>query len=866
MPRPAQLLPALLAALTLATVALAQDATGVFVRFQLMEPAATSYYVRLAGYIHVDPWYLPAAIIPEGADKKPVLRLPSGEFTPWFDLRQHAGKRLHTRVNRAGGLAEFPNVTADFITGLKSNDTKVVIELATEPDPKTVVRRFEETFRGTLTSFLVSPRLQADAAELETAAQMTDRRLAWAREASGGKRMSPSNLLVQTSLWGAQRPELNAKEGEVLWLLGFNVVGGQPAEIRERYAFRTPGHSWANFGPAVTRENAEAQMEKAGKRRPGAEGVDPYAPGVPFNFSDEITAPAIGTNAAGLASFRAWLKTHGARAKDLGVRDLAEVVPIESPTALRTRQEQGRATANRVFYFSSRFRQESAIEKFRWLTEAFRRHVSTNALTSTLPADHPYFSGTGFGMGMGPNPAWGSTPLAADWFDLARSHALDTIGIEDWMGLQYMYGPGYTWEGFQLMGFQAAIMRSGSRGEMPVIAWITPSDGTNICLKSASALCQGAKHFFYWSYGPTATCTENYWSDLRGAYDGVVTMSRQLAKAEHILAPGRMRPTRVALLYSISSDLWQPFGYVHMLERRQLYLALVHEQYLVDMLTEEDVLAGRLKDYAALYTADPCIRADAMDAISDWVAGGGRLLGTCAAGSRNEFDEPVSGLAKAFGIRPEIVTTNVPGAYHIRAGLNPIAYIDAVTPADPAADPAPSFGVVGTQVSFTPKGAQVIATFSNGAPAVVVNRYRKGTATYVGGCPGLSYAKDAKFVPRELKEQWPAAQRAFITATARAAGAPKVVELSHPVVEAGVYDAPGGTALVLGNFTYTPIADLKVKLAVSRAPARVTSAERGSLKFTTSSAPVGSPAACPIEVQFALPLGLNDIVLVEQLP
>ena len=69
------------------------------------------------------------------------------------------------------------------------------------------------------------------------------------------------------------------------------------------------------------------------------------------------------------------------------------------------------------------------------------------------------------------------------------------------MGLQYMYGPNTTWEGFELMGFQAAIFRSGSRGALPIMAWITPSDETNLRLKTTSALCQGAKHFFY---GPTA--------------------------------------------------------------------------------------------------------------------------------------------------------------------------------------------------------------------------------------------------------------------------------------------------------------------------------------------------------------------------
>src|SRR5581483_10687555 len=125
--------------------------------------------------------------------------------------------------------------------------------------------------------------------------------------------------------------------------------------------------------------------------------------------------------------------------------------------------------------------------------------------------------------------------------------------------------------------------------------------------------------------GPTATSTENYWSDLRSAYDGIVRMTRQLASAEHVIAPGGVRRTRLALLYSVSSDLWQPYGYIHMLERRAAYLALVHHQYQVDMLTEDDIVRGRLGDYDVLYTADPNISRRAATASADWVRAGGAI-------------------------------------------------------------------------------------------------------------------------------------------------------------------------------------------------------------------------------------------------
>jgi len=443
---------------------------------------------------------------------------------------------------------------------------------------------------------------------------------------------------------------------------------------------------------------------------------------------------------------------------------------------------------------------------------------------------------------------------------LARARVVDVIGIEDWLGLNFMYGPSYTWEGFQLVGFQAAMFRSGSRGELPIITWITPSDETNLRLKSASALCQGAKHFFYWTYGPTATSTENYWSDLRGAYDGIVAITRQLAGAEGIIAPGRSRPTRVALLYSLSSDLWQPFGYVQMAERRLTYLSLIHDQYLVDMLTERDVEEGRLGDYDALYVTDPCISAAACDSIRSWVQNGGWLYGACAAGSRNEFNEESPGLAEAFGIAPRVEVEVQPGRFDVRGALNKMEWLDQVR----LVSGRENFGALGVKVKMTPATAKVTGTFIDGTPAVVTNHFGKGGAMYVATCPAVSYSKDARFAPAELKEKWPTAQRRFINSLAGASGAPRLVQLSHPVVEAGIFESPAGAALVLANFTYERIRQLEIGFPVKRTPKHVRSLERGPLKFKTERAPANLAAlGYGGMVRCAVDLGLNDVVLFE---
>jgi hypothetical protein len=291
-------------------------------------------------------------------------------------------------------------------------------------------------------------------------------------------------------------------------------------------------------------------------------------------------------------------------------------------------------------------------------------------------------------------------------------------------------------------------------------------------------------------------------------------------------------------------------------------LSLIHDQYLVDMVTEEDVAAGRLGEYQVLYVTDPCISGRAVSKIVEWVVGGGRIYGSCDAGSRNEFDEPVVGLAKVFGVRKKGKVTVQPGRYHIRGALNGMKFLDQVQ-----ADAKVSFGAIGIKIPIdAAPTANVAGKFGDGSPAIVRNNFGRGQAVYAATCPGISYAKDAKFVPSELKENWPAVQREFINLEAKRAKASRLVELSHPVVEAGLYDAKAGTALVLANFTYKPIKGLKVTLRLPnpRGPKIVKSVTSGQLKFTSAApAAVLSLPQYPHTVTFTVDLGLTDIILVE---
>ena len=73
-PHLARLLVLLLVALALSS---ASANSGVYVRFKLLEPTETTYYIQVGGYIHVEPWTLPGAVWPAGADGDRAKRIGS---------------------------------------------------------------------------------------------------------------------------------------------------------------------------------------------------------------------------------------------------------------------------------------------------------------------------------------------------------------------------------------------------------------------------------------------------------------------------------------------------------------------------------------------------------------------------------------------------------------------------------------------------------------------------------------------------------------------------------------------------------------------------------------------------------------------
>ena len=336
------------------------------------------------------------------------------------------------------------------------------------------------------------------------------------------------------------------------------------------------------------------------------------------------------------------------------------------------------------------------------------------------------------------------------------------------------------------------------------------------------ALGHGMKIANLFEFRPVqAAYTENHVS-LPRMYLEVRRSIYELSSFEDIVQDGRIRWGNTALWYSATGDAWQDHARPFDSQKRLLYAAITHQQLALDIVDEEDALKGTLRGYTVLYLTDAHVSDAASSAIADWVRRGGHLFATANAGMFNQFDQPNETLRGLLGVEQHGIDAPANSRVVLDKRNLPFAKVfDTVTwqsPAGPMAIP-----VVGTRSRFTAEGSQVTGTFADGSPAVSVRTVGKGTATYVGFLPSLSYFKPAiplrpvdrgttddamaHFIPT----QFDPGAHALIGSPAQ--GVPRDVECSNHLVQATVIESAHGIAIPLVNWSGAPIKGLTVTLA-----------------------------------------------------
>lgn len=817
------------------------------------------YFYMFADHMR-EPWYENMRVSKDGLADSVWARkeayLAGGESSPWADLTNKlyddsdTNFRIFATVNYRNPDASTSHYALDFATA--ANDAAIV---------KTV----ERNGKGSGIAVRIPPDMaegRRPKADYEYAAE-TKAFTAGLPKISFGKRPTLFPLMFGLGLdENSNSPQAFVDELASVRYLGLSGLDGPLSEtlVKNGILFGSAGcFQWylgtnpKNGAPSYKRPKLD-QMEASAKKAGEELSKNPHAARHFYSMlMDEAAAsdlPTLAADDVDQQAFKDYVRSLGLAPADLGV---ANENAIEIATAPKDNP--------RLYYWSQRYRAHTVASFFRLQTEFVRKYFPANVKATQNYSDGAVYLGNMYLQGndyyewfRGAGVAQASR-LPADKMS-APHGALDLAWSEDWSNGAST---------FQCCGWNVALLRSATKYlKQPIGMYVITSYGrtpADVKMKALSDISQGAKSLYFFSYSPSACGHEPGWYDNHRMFPMIAELTREVGAVEDLLLPAMPRKAEVAIVYSVASDIWGVGhgNYVYGMERMHTYLALRHAQIPVDIVSEDDVIAGGLKGYRAAYLFGPNMKLEAATKIVEWTRAGGHLVVTANAATRDEYDQPMKVLEPILGV------TRAP-AEELAVLQNSGYYIPIVLkPQDTVSVGAATFDVLGTRQKVTATdAARVVATFKDGTPAVTVSQCGKGSVTSVGFLPALSYMRRAmeargqdgnargtsitiplpKCVrdaalgrdPIPMKEysynpwEYDAAQREFIVAPARIASRP--VFCDRPLVEATYMESPAGVVIPLANYGLIPISKLAVTIAVKQTPTAVFSSRQGKLTYT----------------------------------
>ena len=166
-------------------------------------------------------------------------------------------------------------------------------------------------------------------------------------------------------------------------------------------------------------------------------------------------------------------------------------------------------------------------------------------------------------------------------------------------------------------------------------------------------LAHGVKYLHLYAFAPCFSSPAGDYVDADGGtYEGVLTATYELGQWDDILAESvpHAAGVKVAFLFSESGDIFQDNYGTAGAAKRSLYIALVHSQIAMDVLTEEDLADGSLNSYSVLYICHAHVNDAASAAVAKWVHAGGTVVSSVNGGLRNQQNKTNVALSTVFGI------------------------------------------------------------------------------------------------------------------------------------------------------------------------------------------------------------------------
>lgn len=502
-------------------------------------------------------------------------------------------------------------------------------------------------------------------------------------------------------------------------------------------------------------------------------------------------------------AFRSWLEAQGVKPADLGKPSWDEVFILTLPEGIRTEPDRQR------YLWSRRYSGWLTPHMFGLAAEGIHNNAPNKEMKNFVA-----LSGHALYLG--------SVTMPLDMFQLAREGGSLMPGVSDWMS----YG-GWRFDSHESVAYSAAFYNAGGRtyggGEprsFPMMHCVYPAT-----IRSYTMLANQVKHISYFWYGPSFVGTEAYWSEGQGHYPEVSQTCNRAALVDDLLAPGRMRPSRVALLYAHSTEYWNPAeSYA---EKRALFLGLMHSYYQPEVITEDQVLKeDALTYYDALYVAEPNVSTAVQARIRAWVEAGGLLWAEHNALSLNEVNLPQDLLLDTIGLDRDLPDLPDPKSVARRGRKTAKPKTDKPAPAKMLATGEAPGKLAPYTVSGVPvpvmecPGAKVLASYDTGTPAWLEKGLGKGAVVYIGHRAGRTYVERATIIGG-WPTVWSDFGREVLEQPLLARHVERELVLSEPCVVASPLTTAAGTAVVLYSTRPYALPSVTLSLKEAKAPVAV---------------------------------------------
>ena len=828
-------------------VSVPPDDAPTLVRVTLGPGYERPVYIHIFADHYRPPWYEHYSLGREGGvlalTVKPEEMLTAGERTPWCALTpilwSDSGAMLY--------------VTARHTYTEPADRLHATVEFATAPDDAAVVRTLTFDHQPGGTALYVPPHLLTaeNIAHLKTAreiAEETGRRadaFPWPAHGRKPERfpffvtadLSPFSIRLDAAVAARERKTL----------AHFGFTDGYLRRIGGVWHLKNGSYCQ----PDIETMKTQAAEQAAAFRRDGGK-VEEI---VLCELTDEPTGQPLEVIAADpfyRERFRDWLKASGKTPAELLVDDWQDVKLVTGPQ---------RCAHPALYYYSQRFRTR-ALGDFM----ATQRRILENAYGRSLPTVANFSDGVIYRANF--------YEQGVDYFELLETPDQNAIWGEDWANLASTY---------QCAAFNVDLMRAAARGRGQVIGHhLIAHDGRtpwDIKLKATSELARGVKILNSFHYGPSWATHEggpywrtHVWQARPETWTANAALTREVGAVEDMLLAAMPAPAKVALVYSSASDVWTIEGNLaYGFDRMHTWLALAHAQMPVDILSESQVAAGLLDGYQVCYLFGPNLTRAAAEKIGPWVQRGGVLWLSAGAAAADEYDRPLTALAKMLPAeRGEVIEEE--------KYTSPGRYLAILAAKDQVRWSSGGAAVLAVRHSLNPRrGATVLATFQDTSPALIRDKFGKGTVFCVGFLPALAYIKqalDARNVleekvktgdassPAEQREalrlgrsynpwKYPADIRDLLLTPVRAAGVESPITCSVPVVDAVFMQQEKGILIPLANYTLEPVQRLTLAVRTPRPISQARSARQGSLSFRQISS---------TSIELSLPLDENDFI------